>query len=80
MEWAGKRNGELLRLLTAEHFAVFLTIDQNLQYQQNFCGLQVAVVVLIAPTNKLDDLVPLMPTVRTVLETIQPGAFVEVDT
>ena len=79
MGWAGKRNGELLRLLTAEHFAVFLTTDQNLRYQQNFRGLQVAVVVLIAPTNRLDDLLPLMPTVRTVLGTIQPGAFVEVD-
>ena len=80
MGWAGKRHGALLRLLTAEHFAVFLTTDQHLQYQQNFRGLQVAVVVLIAPTNRLDDLVPLMPTVRTVLGTIQPGAFVEVGT
>ena len=53
MGWAGQRNGELLRLLTAEHFAVFLTTDQNLQYQQNFRGLQVAVVVWIAPTNRL---------------------------
>jgi hypothetical protein len=76
MGWAGKRNGELLRLLTAEHFAVFLTTDQNLQYQQNFHGLQVA-MVLIAPTNRLDDLVSLMPTVHTVLRTMQPGAFVE---
>ena len=56
MGWAGKQNGELLRLLTAEHFAVFLTTDQNLRYQQNFRGLQVAVVVLVAPTNRLDDL------------------------
>ena len=80
MGWAGKRNSELLRLLTAEHFAVFLTTDQNLRYQQNLRGLQVAVVVLIAPTNRLDDLIPLIPTVRTVLGTIQPGAFVEVDT
>ena len=80
MGWAGIRNGALLRLLTAEHFTVFLTTDQNLQYQQNFRGLQVAVVVLIAPINRLDDLIPLMPTVRTVLRTIQPGAFVEVDT
>ena len=79
MGWAGKRNGELLRLLTAKHFAVFLTTDQNLRYQQNFHGLQVAVVVLIAPTNRLDDLLPLMLMVRTVLGTIQPEAFVEVD-
>jgi hypothetical protein len=80
MEGVGKRNGELLRLLTAEHFAVFLTTDQNLRYQQNLRGLQVAVVVLVAPTNRLDDLIPLMPTVRTVLETIQAGAVVEVTT
>jgi hypothetical protein len=80
MGWAGKRNGELLRLLTAEHFAVFLTTDQNLRYQQNFPGLQVAVVVLLAPANRLDDLIPLMPTVRTVLGTIQPGSVIEVDT
>ena len=78
MGWAGKQNGELLRLLTAENFAVFLTTDQNLRYQQNLRGLRVAIVVLVAPTNRMHDLVPLMPTVRTVLETIQPGALVEV--
>jgi hypothetical protein len=79
MGWAGKRNGELLRLLAAEHFAVFLTTDQNLRYQQNFSGLRVAVIVLVAPTKRLHDLIPLMPTVRTVIGTIQLGAFVEVD-
>ncbi len=76
--WAGKQNGKLLRLLVAENFAVFLTTDQNLRYQQNLRGLRVAIVVLVAPTNRMHDLVPLMPTVRTVLETIQPGALVEV--
>jgi hypothetical protein len=80
MGWAGKRNGELLWLLTAEHFAVFLTTDQNLQYQQNVRGLQVTVVVLVAPTNRLADLLPLMPTVRTLLGTLQPGTVVEVAT
>ncbi len=78
MGWAGKQNGELLRLLVAENFAVFLTTDQNLRYQQNLRGLRVAIVVLVAPTNRMHDLVPLMPIVRTVLETIQPGALVEV--
>ena len=79
MGWTGKRNGELLRLLAAEHFAVFLTADQNLQYQQNARTLQVAVVVLVAPTNQLDDLVPLMPTVRTMLGSLQAGVVVEVE-
>jgi hypothetical protein len=78
MGWAGKRNGELMQLLQTETFAVFLTTDQNLHYQQNLRGLPLAVVVVVAPTNRLDDLVPLMPQVRTVLAAIQPGAVVEV--
>jgi len=78
MGWAGKRNGELIQLLQTETFAVFLTTDQNLRYQQNLRELSMAVVVLVAPTNRLDDLVPLMPQVRTVLAAIQPGAVVEV--
>ena len=78
MGWAGKRNGELMQLLRTETLAVFLTTDQNLRYQQNLRELSMAVVVLVAPTNRLDDLVPLMPQVRTVLASIQPGAVVEV--
>ena len=31
-----------------------------------------------APTNRLGDLVPLMPNVRKILEAIQPGTVVEV--
>ena len=77
--WAGKRNGELLRLLATEDFAVFLTTDQNLRYQQNLQRIRVAIVVLVAPTNRLHDLLPLMPTVRQVLETLQPGSVVEVN-
>ena len=80
MGWAGKRNGELMQLLRTETFAVFLTTDQNLRYQQNLRGLPMAVVVLVALTNRLDDLVPLMPQVRPVLATIQPGTVVEVQT
>ena len=78
MGWAGKRNGELLPLIAFEGFKVFLTVDQNLRYQQQLSRLGVAVVVLVAPTNRLVDLVPLMPSVRTVLEHIQPGDAVEV--
>jgi hypothetical protein len=77
MGWAGKRNGELMQLRT-ETFAVFLTTDQNLRYQQSLRGLPMAVVVLVAPTNRLNDLVSLMPQVRTVLAVIQPGTVVEV--
>jgi hypothetical protein len=78
MGWSGKTNGELLRLMAQANFAVFLTADQNLRYQQNLRTAGVAVIVLIAPSNRLPDLAPLMPTVRAWLDTIQPGQLVEV--
>ncbi len=51
-------NGELLKL-AAKHFEVFLTIDRNLEYQQNFTGLTLAVIVVHAPSNDVAVLQPL---------------------
>src|SRR6266849_2144231 len=39
--WAGVRNGELLQL-AAKQFDLLLTVDRNLEYQQNFAGLALA--------------------------------------
>ena len=78
MGWPGKKNSELLQLVVAANFEVFLTVDQNLQYQQNLKAAGVAVIVLVAPSNRLADLVPLMPKVQAALATIQPGDFIEV--
>jgi hypothetical protein len=78
MEWSGKKNGELLRLMNQEGFTILLTTDQNLRYQQNLEQAGVAVVVLIARSNRLPDLVPLIPDVRSVLDTIAPGEVIEV--
>jgi hypothetical protein len=39
----------------------------------------VAVVVLVAPTNRLADLTPLAPSTLTALATIKPGDVVEID-
>ena len=79
MGWSGKKNGELLQLMIQERFTIFLTTDQNLRYQQNLQQAGVAVVVLVAPSNRLPDLVPLMPSVRRVLGTIRPGEVIEVE-
>ena len=78
MGWSGKKNGELLRLMNQEGFTILLTTDQNLRYQQNLEQASVAVVVLVARSNRLPDLVPLIPNVRDVLSTITPGEVIEV--
>ena len=62
MGWASKRNGELLALAAA-HFDVFLTADRNLSYQQDVSTFDVAVMVLVARSNSIGDLRPLVPRI-----------------
>lgn len=78
MGWAGKKNGVLLALMAGAGFEVLLTVDQSLRHQQNLAASGVAVVVMVAPTNRLADLVPLIPKVEAALSSIQPGDAVEV--
>jgi predicted nuclease of predicted toxin-antitoxin system len=66
MGWASKSNGELLALASSE-FDVFVTSDRNLSHQQNLSAFDIAVVVLVATSNRIDDLRPL---VSRILETI----------
>ena len=72
MGWAGKRNGELLRLAERE-FDVFLTVDRKLQHQQNLAAFNIAVIVLAARTNAMADLQPLMPRVVELLPSAKRG-------
>ena len=75
--WMGKKNGELLRL-AGEFFNVFLTADQNLQYQQNLKGSNIAIVVLLAKSNRFNDLKPLIPQILKTLEEIKAGEIAQV--
>jgi hypothetical protein len=78
MGWAGKKNGELLRLMTGK-FDVFLTADQNLKYQQNLKDTTVAVIILAAKSNHLPDLLPLVPGLLEALKTIKSGDLVRIE-
>jgi hypothetical protein len=80
MGWSGKKNGELLQLMARQSFEVLLTVDQSIRHQQNLQAAGVAVVVLIAPSNRLADLLPLMPSVLSALGSIKPGNVVEITT
>jgi hypothetical protein len=78
MGWSGKKNGELLQLMGGQGFGVLLTVDQHVRHQQDVQAAGVAVVVLIAASNRLVDLVPLMPSVEVALSSIKPGDVVEI--
>jgi predicted nuclease of predicted toxin-antitoxin system len=70
--WAGVQNGELLQL-AAKEFDLLLTVDRNLEYQQNFAGLALAVIVIRAPSNDVTVLRPLMPAVLAAIPAAKPG-------
>ena len=78
MGWSGKRNGELLDLMVANGFAAFVTVDQNLEFQQNVRATGLAVAVLVARTNRLKQLIPLAPALRVALERVHGGELVRV--
>lgn len=59
--WLSKKNGELLKLIEENNFEIFITVDKNLQHQQNLQGLSVTVVILIAKDNRLQTLRKLIP-------------------
>lgn len=63
--------------MVQEHFTILLTTDQNLRYQQ-LQQARVAVIVLVAPSNRLSNLIPLIPDVCNVLSTIALGEVIEV--
>jgi len=77
MGWGGIKNGELLRL-AASDFDVFITVDKNLQYQQNLSTLPIAVVVLHAQSNELHVLIQLVPDLEATLASLQPRRLVQV--
>ena len=72
MNWLGLSNGRLLAVANPQ-FEVFLTVDKNLVRQQDLTGLRIAVIVLRARSNKIDDLGPLVPQVLARLSSVQPG-------
>jgi hypothetical protein len=77
MRWSGVKNGKLLTL-AADNFDVFVTADQNLQYQQNLAALPISVVVLVAFDSRLETLRTLIPEVLSSLARMQPRSLLRV--
>ncbi len=72
--WAGISNGRLLRLVTAsKRFDVFVTVDKNLPHQNQTAGLQFAVVVLRAKSNRLEHILPFGPELLRSFSKFKPG-------
>jgi predicted nuclease of predicted toxin-antitoxin system len=64
----GKKNGELLGLMTLNGFDGLVTIDKNLIYQQNINRFPLSIFVLNANNNKLETLKPFIASLLSILQ------------
>ena len=76
--WSGMKNGELLRV-AENKFDVWVTADQNIEYQQNLSRFNIAVVVLVAPNNRLETLLPMILKLRKALLSIRSHQVVYIE-
>jgi hypothetical protein len=76
--WSALPDGALLDKV-AGSFDVFISVDRSLPFQQRLDQRPFAVVILRAKTNRLTDLLPLVPALLDVLDAIKPGETHEVE-
>jgi hypothetical protein len=77
MGWAGVENGELLSRASG-HTEAFITMDRKLERQQDLAVVPFGVVLIVARSNRVQDLLPLIPEVLAALDRIRPGRLEQV--
>jgi hypothetical protein len=75
--WAGIKNGELLRRAHGV-CDVFVTLDRNLEFQQNIKVLPYGIVVVRSRSNRIVDLAPHIPDILQAASQVGPGRIVTV--
>ena len=70
------QNGELIAAAEAAGFAVFVTTDRNLKYQQNLADRSLAIVVLL--TTSWPRIKAASASVVMTVNMSIPGGYVEV--
>jgi hypothetical protein len=70
--WAGIKNGELLSRMRG-HYDVLITMDRGIEFQQQISTLPFGIVVVRAPSNRMQHLSPLVPTILDAIAATKPG-------
>ena len=71
--WSGIKNGDLLRR-AGDVCEVFVTLDRNLEFQQNIKALPFGVVVVGAISNRMAHLTPHVGSILEAAARVAPGA------
>jgi hypothetical protein len=76
MGWSALSNGDLLAAAEGK-FDLLITTDQNLRYQQNLTGRQLAILVL--PTTSWPQIREHTSQISAAVTSIQPGDYLELN-
>jgi predicted nuclease of predicted toxin-antitoxin system len=77
--WAGTKNGALLKRAIGE-CDVLVTMDGNIEHQQDFANLPFAVVVIGAASNRMADQQPVIADLLQAIGGVRPGEVRRVGT
>lgn len=73
--WATLTNGRLLTIADQAGYDVFITTDQNLRYQQNLTGRNLAILVL--GSTSWPRIREHVDTIQTAVDASTPGTYQE---
>lgn len=76
--WSGIKNSELLRAAESSFDAV-ITVDRKLPFQQDLASIDLVIVLLKAPSNDIDDLIPLIPRLLEALAKVGDRTLIEIE-
>src|SRR5215467_10546211 len=71
--WSTLSNGELLDVAEQEGYALLITTDQNLRYQQHLANRQLAIIVLLSTSWPRIQL--RIETIQAAVESIVAGGY-----
>jgi len=79
MGWGGLKNGELLQTAVANQFDFFITIDKNLQHQQNMHKHAITIIVFDVVRLELENILVLLPKFKDLMESFEKHRIYVID-
>jgi predicted nuclease of predicted toxin-antitoxin system len=79
MNWLGLKNGNLMRKAIAEGFDILLTIDKNLQFQNNLIDNNLSIVILHCENSKIETLIKFIPEFEKQVAVFEKGKVYSIE-
>ena len=71
--FSGLKNCKLLKAAVEGEFDILLTIDKNIDYQQNIGKFAIAIVILDVPRSHIRYVEPLIPAFKARIDSYRAG-------